>query len=129
MKRNRTMQPTRLGVEKLEARDMLSGSPMTTTSVPFINPPATGVPLSGGGFPSDVSVNPAAFAGGNPSIDMALMIAGLVRANNAGSVTGANAPAIDSAVGQMTVTTGANTGIDFFATCGFGSAIGGTGGP
>ena len=76
-----------------------------------------------------MSVNPAAFAGGNPSIDMALMIAGLVRANNAGPVTGANAPAIDSAVGQMTVTTGANTGIDFFATCGFGSAIGGTGGP
>ena len=102
---------------------------MPTVSAPFINPPDTGVPLSGGGFPSDVTVNSAAFSGGNPSIDMALMIAGLNRANNAGPVASPSAPAIDSGVGQMTIATGANLGIDSFATCGFGASRGGTGGP
>jgi len=119
MKKTRMMRVTRLGVEKLEERDMLSGTP--TAFAPFVNPPATGVPLEGGGFPSDVTINPAATS------NLALLTAVVAQASAAGGVPGVGAPPIDSGVGQMTIATGVNKAIDAFATCGYATTLGGTG--
>ncbi len=131
MIRNRVLSSTRLRVEQLESRDLLAADPFAVGNLLPSNPQGSS-DMSGDGFPGQVSVIAAAslgftsgttafVSGSNPSTTSA-------DPNSTAAIVPVGAPAATTGVGQMTITTGANTaGIGSFgtATSGFASEVGG----
>lgn len=133
--RRKTTQPTRLQLETLESRDLLTADPFATP-IPMTNPNGDSV-LPGYGFPGQYSALVAAATIGYPTPSVGFVsVPGsnvvLTGTDVSGSLSGSfTAPAATTATGQMTITTGANTpGIGSFATStlGYGSENGGRSG-
>ncbi len=132
MIRDRRTANTRLRLEQLEPRAMLAADLFAAADLLPSNPQGSS-DMAGGGFPGQVSAVAAAAAGfvnnsaitsvsgSNPSTNS-------VDSTNAVLTAPMGAPAATTGVGQMTITTGANTnGIGSFATAtaGFASEVGG----
>jgi hypothetical protein len=133
--RRKTTQPTRLQLETLESRDLLTADPFATP-IPMTNPNGDSV-LPGYGFPGQYSTLVAAATIGYPTPSVGFVsVPGsnvvLTGTDLSGSPSSSfTAPAATTATGQMTITTGANTpGIGSFATStlGYGSENGGRSG-
>jgi hypothetical protein len=134
---NRAKSATRLQVEALESRALLAGTG-TAESAGLLptNPQGAGT-LAGGGFPGQVSAIAAAATIGYPmqgpgfisTPGTAIVLVG-VDPNTAPAPTD-GAPLATTGLGQLTITTGANTpGIGSFAcsTLGYASENGGRSG-
>jgi hypothetical protein len=131
MIRSRVASSTRLRVEQLESRDLLAADPFAAADLLPSNPQGSS-DMSGGGFPGQVSVIAAASLGFTSGTTV--LVSGSnpnptnVDPNSTAATVPAGAPSANSGVGQMTITTGANTpGIGSFgtATAGFASEVGG----
>ncbi len=126
MKR-KSVKSTRLQLESLESRDLLAADPFATP-VPNTNPNGDGV-LPGYGFPGQFSALTLGSTIGYPTPAVGFVaVPGsnvVLNATDAStSLVGSfTAPAVTTATGQMTITTGANTpGIGSFATSTLGYA-------
>jgi hypothetical protein len=130
---NRVASTTRLRVEQLESRDLLTADPFAAADLLPGNPQGSS-DMSGGGFPGQVSAMAAASLGFINTGGTTVSVSGSnpnptnVDPNSTAAIVPAGAPAATTGVGQMTITTGANTpGIGSFgtATAGFASEVGG----
>ncbi len=130
MIRNRVASSTRLRVEQLESRALLAADPFAAADL-LPNNPQGSSDMSGGGFPGQMSAMAAASLGFTSTNGTIAFVPGTnanVDPNSTAAIVPVGAPAATSGVGQMTITTGANTaGIGSFATptAGFASEVGG----
>jgi hypothetical protein len=129
MIRNRVASSRRLRVEQLESRALLAADSFAAAELLPSNPQGSS-DMSGGGFPGQMSAIAATSLGFTSTSGTIAFVPGTtnVDPNSTAAIVPVGAPAATTGVGQMTITTGANTaGIGSFATAtaGFASEFGG----